>query len=39
MGHIAKNYPARREEYKRINKKRYHAYEAEDDDPTKKLTK
>jgi hypothetical protein len=39
MGHIAKNYPTRREEYIRINNKRLHAHATEDVDPPKKLTK
>ena len=39
MGHIAKNCPARREEYKKRNNKRHHAHAAEDDEPPKKLTK
>jgi hypothetical protein len=39
MGHIAKNYPATREEYKKRNNKRHHAHAAEDDEPPKKLTK
>jgi hypothetical protein len=39
MGHIAKNCPARREEYKRRNNKRHHAHAVEDDESPKKLTK
>jgi hypothetical protein len=39
MGHIAKNCPARKEEYKKRNNKRHHAHAAEDDEPPKKLTK
>jgi hypothetical protein len=39
MGHIAKNCPTRREEYKRRNNKIHHAHAAEDDEPPKKLTK
>jgi hypothetical protein len=39
MGHIAKNCPARREEFKKRNNKRHHAHPAEDDEPPKKLTK
>jgi hypothetical protein len=39
MGHIAKNCPGRREEYKKRNNKRHHAHAAEDDEPPKKLTK
>jgi hypothetical protein len=39
MGHIAKNCLARKEEYKRRNKKRHHAHATEDDEPLKKLTK
>jgi transposase InsO family protein len=39
MGHIAKNCPAKREEYKRRNNKRHHAHAAEDDEPPKKLAK
>jgi hypothetical protein len=39
MGHIAKNCPARREEYKRRNKKIHHAHAVEDDEPPKKLSK
>jgi hypothetical protein len=39
MGHIAKNFPARREEYKRINNKRHRAHAIEDNEPPKKLTK
>jgi hypothetical protein len=38
MGHIAKNYPARKEEYKKKNNKRQHAHVAEDDEPRKNLT-
>jgi hypothetical protein len=39
MGHIAKNCPARREEFKKRNNKIQHAHAAEDDEPPKKLTK
>jgi hypothetical protein len=39
MGHIAKNCPARREEYKKRNNKRHHAHGVEDDEPPKKLAK
>jgi hypothetical protein len=39
MGHIAKNCPARREEYKKRNNKRHHAHAVEDDEPPTKLTK
>jgi hypothetical protein len=39
MGHIAKNCPAGREEYKRRNNKRHHAHATVDDMPPKKLTK
>jgi hypothetical protein len=39
MGHIAKNCPARREEYKKINNKRHYAHAVEDDEPPTKLTK
>jgi hypothetical protein len=39
MGHIAKNYPSRREEYKKRNNKRHHAHAIEDDKPPTKLTK
>jgi hypothetical protein len=39
MGHIAKNCPARREEYKKRNNKRHHAHATEDNEPPKKLTK
>jgi hypothetical protein len=38
MGHIAKNFPARREEYKKRNKKRHHAHAVEYDElPTKMI--
>jgi hypothetical protein len=33
MGHVAKNCPARSEEYKKRNNKRYHAHATEDDEP------
>jgi hypothetical protein len=33
MGHIAKNCPVRREEYKRRSNKRHHAHATEDDEP------
>jgi hypothetical protein len=36
---IAKNFLARREEYKKRNKKIHHAHSIEDDDPPMKLTK
>jgi hypothetical protein len=39
MGHIAKNCPARREEYKKRNNKRHHVHAVEDDEPPTKLTK
>jgi hypothetical protein len=39
MGHIAKNCPARKEEYKKRKNKRHHARAIEDDEPPKKLTK
>jgi hypothetical protein len=39
MGHIAKNCPTRKEEYKKRNNKRHHAHAVEDDEPPKKLTK
>jgi hypothetical protein len=39
MGHIAKNCPARREEYKKRNNKRHHAHVVEDDEPPTKVTK
>jgi hypothetical protein len=39
MKHIAKNCPARREEYKKRNNKRHHAHATEDDKPPRKLTK
>jgi hypothetical protein len=39
MGHIAKNLPARREEYKKRNNKRHHAHAVENDEPPTKLTK
>jgi hypothetical protein len=39
MGHIANNFPARREDYKKRNNKRHHAYAVEDDEPPTKLTK
>jgi hypothetical protein len=38
MGHIAKNYPSRREEYKKINK-RNHAHTIEYDEPPTKMIK
>jgi hypothetical protein len=38
MGHIAKNFPSRREEYKKRNIKRHHAHAVEDDEPPKKVT-
>jgi hypothetical protein len=38
MGHIAKNCPARREEYKKSNK-RYHAHTVEDENPHTKMIK
>ena len=37
MGHIAKNCPARREEYKKRNNKRRHAHAVEDDDPITRI--
>jgi hypothetical protein len=39
MGHIAKNFPAIREEYKKINNKIHHAHAIEYDEPPTKLTK
>jgi hypothetical protein len=36
-GHIAKNCPARIEEYKKRNNKRHHAYAIEDDEPPTKM--
>jgi hypothetical protein len=39
MGHIAKNCPTRREEYKRRNNKRHHAHATKDDESPKKSTK
>jgi hypothetical protein len=39
MGHILKNCPARKEEYKKRNNKRHHAHAIEYDEPPKKLTK
>jgi hypothetical protein len=39
MEHIAKNFPTRREGYKKRNKKRHHAHAVEDDEPPTKLTK
>jgi hypothetical protein len=39
MGNIAKNCPAKREEYKMRNNKRHHAHATEHDDPPKKLSK
>jgi hypothetical protein len=36
MGHIAKNCPTRREEYKKRNNKRHHAHAVEDDEPPTK---
>jgi hypothetical protein len=39
MGHIAKNCPAIREEYKKRNSKRHHGHVVEDDEPPTKLTK
>jgi hypothetical protein len=39
MGHIAKNCPSRREEYKKRNKKRLHAHAVEDDEPPTKMIK
>jgi hypothetical protein len=38
MGHIAKNFPDRREEYKKRNK-RHHSHTVEDEDPTTKMIK
>jgi hypothetical protein len=39
MGHIAKNCPTKREEYKKRYNKIHHAHAIEDDDPPTKLTK
>jgi hypothetical protein len=38
MGHIAKNFPASREEYKKRNK-RHHAHTVEDEEPPIKMIK
>jgi hypothetical protein len=38
MGHIAKNFSARREEYKKRNK-RHHAHAVEDEEPPTKMFK
>jgi hypothetical protein len=38
MGHIAKNFPSRREEYKKRNK-RHHAHTFEDEEPPTKMIK
>jgi hypothetical protein len=38
MGHIAKNCPTRREEYKKRNK-RHHAHTVEDEEPPTKMIK
>jgi hypothetical protein len=38
MGHIAKHCPARREEYKKKNK-RHHAHAVEDEEPPTKMIK
>jgi hypothetical protein len=38
MGHIAKNFPAIREEYKKRNK-RHHAHTVEDEEPPTKMIK
>jgi hypothetical protein len=38
MGHIAKNFPALREEYKKRNK-RHHVHTVEDEDPPTKMIK
>jgi hypothetical protein len=37
MGHIVKNCPARREEYKKRNNTRHHARAVEDDEPPTKI--
>jgi hypothetical protein len=39
MGHIAKNFPAKRDEYNKRNNKRHHAHVVEDDEPPTKMTK
>jgi hypothetical protein len=39
MGHIAKNFPSRREEYNKRNKKRHHAHAIEYDEPPMKMIK
>jgi hypothetical protein len=39
MGHISKNCLARREEYKKRNKKMHHAHAVEDDEPPMKMIK
>jgi hypothetical protein len=38
MGHISKNCPSRREEYKKRNK-RHHGHTVEDEDPPTKMIK
>jgi hypothetical protein len=39
MGHIAKNYLARREENKKRNNKSHHAHVVEDNEPPTKMIK
>ena len=39
MGHVAKKFPNRREEYKNRNNKRHHAHAVEDDEPPMKMIK
>jgi hypothetical protein len=39
MGHIAKNFPSRREEYKKRNNKRHHAHVVEVYEPPTKMIK
>jgi hypothetical protein len=39
MGHIAKNCPTIREQFKKRNNKRHHVHDVEYDEPPKKLTK
>ena len=39
IGHIARNCPTRKEEYKRKNNKRHHAHLVEEEEPPKKLAK
>jgi hypothetical protein len=39
LGHIAKNCPTRRDEYKKRSIERHHAHVVEDDKPPTKMTK